>query len=190
MAAAASGNAQLLHHFVVFLRHSIYHPPVLLHLSFTFFFFPTLSLSLFLPCFISFLHTVALLHFSSHSFSSYFRHSSESKLDNYYIAIVLAWTSRGNPSGASKSFIFLRHFYSFTGSPSSLGWESLSLSRVSLDALKHVGVREHLDGIKLPPFSIPRLYGRCKNYAENFCGTRKIFRFSPTARSALKKFCV
>lgn len=49
------------------------------------------------------------------------------KLDNYYIVVVPARTSRGNPPGASSCFIFPCHFYSFTGCPLGSSWRSYPL---------------------------------------------------------------
>lgn len=43
-------------------------------------------------------------------------HPREDKLDNYYIRVISAQTSRENSPGVSSYFVFLRHFQSFTES--------------------------------------------------------------------------
>lgn len=64
-----------------------------------------------------------------------------------------------------------------------------SLSRVSLDALKHVGVREHLDGIKLPsPFPFPDFTADVKIMRKIFAERGKFFVFRQRRGVLLKNF--
>lgn len=154
MAVAASGNAQLLHHFVVFLRHSIYHPPFSPCLSYPFLshFLPSSSLSHFIFFPHSFLLFLTSVHLSSVRVST-----------NLIITIsplsLLGQIEEILPSVSRFFFIFSCHFYFFRRLPRVLAgkvfllYSSLFLFLfLFLGALKHVVVRKHLDGIKLPLF--------------------------------------